>query len=210
MAKLSELYFSTADLSAIEQAVRQAELRTSGELAVQIVDRSRDWFRQRLLFGSLFGLLGSGVSLLLTLKTTWGVYFDLTSSILWGIIGFAFGFLLVNLLWFWRTSARRRIVFALAKESFLELPKTNAESAVLVFVSLYEQDAEIVVDTAIAALVANEQWEEIDIRLTRELKAGRHAEGLVAAIGEIGQLMARHFPRQADDRNELPDAPRIG
>jgi putative membrane protein len=31
------------------------------------------------------------------------------------------------------------------------------------------------------------------------------ADGLVVAIESCGALLAAHFPRAADDRNELPD-----
>ena len=34
---------------------------------------------------------------------------------------------------------------------------------------------------------------------------GRVADGLVEAIAKVGTVLAAHFPRQADDINELPD-----
>jgi putative membrane protein len=38
-----------------------------------------------------------------------------------------------------------------------------------------------------------------------EVRAGRPADGLVAAIERVGGVLAEHFPRSATDRNEIPD-----
>jgi putative membrane protein len=37
------------------------------------------------------------------------------------------------------------------------------------------------------------------------IRAGRLAEGLVAAVEKVGAVLAEHFPRAEDDTNELPD-----
>ena len=31
------------------------------------------------------------------------------------------------------------------------------------------------------------------------------SDGMVAAIGDVGAILGAHFPREADDKNELPD-----
>jgi putative membrane protein len=36
-------------------------------------------------------------------------------------------------------------------------------------------------------------------------RATRFTEGLVLGIQKAGELLAKHFPRRPDDRNELPD-----
>jgi putative membrane protein len=38
-----------------------------------------------------------------------------------------------------------------------------------------------------------------------EIRAGRLADGMIAAVGEVGKVLAEHFPRADDDTNELPD-----
>ena len=41
--------------------------------------------------------------------------------------------------------------------------------------------------------------------LVDEVRAGRPGEGMAAAVGAIGAILAEHFPKTAADTNELPD-----
>ena len=38
-----------------------------------------------------------------------------------------------------------------------------------------------------------------------EVKAGRPADGIVAAVEQVGNVLAEHFPRSSADTNEIPD-----
>ena len=37
------------------------------------------------------------------------------------------------------------------------------------------------------------------------IRAGRVAEGMAAAVEQVGAVLAEHFPRDENDTNELPD-----
>ena len=37
------------------------------------------------------------------------------------------------------------------------------------------------------------------------LRQVRMAQGMAAAVGEVGKVLSEHFPRSEDDVNELPD-----
>jgi putative membrane protein len=39
--------------------------------------------------------------------------------------------------------------------------------------------------------------------VTDGIRNGRAADGLIQAIEHAGELLSQHFPRGADDRNEL-------
>ena len=41
--------------------------------------------------------------------------------------------------------------------------------------------------------------------LIAEIREGRPGEGLSAAIGKIGAILAEHFPFTGTDPNEMPD-----
>ena len=48
-------------------------------------------------------------------------------------------------------------------------------------------------------------WGEAMAALLVEVKAGRPGDGIVAAIEQVGAVLAEHFPRSATDTNEIPD-----
>lgn len=210
MPKLTDICFSENDLSAIEAAVKNAESKTSGELAIQIVEQSRNWTAERLFVAAICAILSVGAALWFTRETHWDVYYDFTQALFWGMIGFVLGFAAIWKLVFWRFTRRRKEVFHDARKVFLALPKTTAETAVLIFVSLKENVAEIIVDKAIATKVSADYWEQVDQKLIESIKSGKHSEGIIAAVNEIGNTLATHFPRTSDDRNELPDRPKLG
>jgi putative membrane protein len=68
-----------------------------------------------------------------------------------------------------------------------------------------EHRAEIVADESIAARVPAEVWGEAMGDMLRHIRKGRIAEGLSVGIRDVGFVLAEHFPRGADDQNELPD-----
>jgi putative membrane protein len=41
--------------------------------------------------------------------------------------------------------------------------------------------------------------------LIADVREGRPGDGIVAAIERVGTVLAEHFPRSADDSNEIPD-----
>ncbi len=83
--------------------------------------------------------------------------------------------------------------------------RTATRTGVLLYISRAEHMAEIVVDEAIHARVPNESWGEAMAALVVELRAGRPAEGISAAVAAIGAILASVLPRTGTDPNELPD-----
>jgi putative membrane protein len=65
--------------------------------------------------------------------------------------------------------------------------------------------AEIIADEAIAARVAPEVWGDAMHALLAEIRQGRVADGMIAAVEGVGAVLAEHLPRADDDANELPD-----
>jgi putative membrane protein len=72
--------------------------------------------------------------------------------------------------------------------------RTAGRTGVLLYLSLLEHRAEIVVDEAIHAKVAPEVWGDAMAALLEEVKAGRPAAGMVRAVDLIGAVLAEHFP----------------
>jgi putative membrane protein len=207
MATLVERYFSKADLDAVTEAVRKAELKSSGELAVQLASRSHRWMLERIIDAALFGIACFIVALFLA-RPDWGMYYNVSQGLLYGVIGFAVGWFVWPLLL--KSERRRnRIVWKRALKLFSQLTPTRGHTGVLIFMSLEENQVALVADKGIAEKVAPGYWDAQHAVIAKAMKAGNHAEGLIQALNEIGDELGRHFPRQADDINELPDAPTI-
>ena len=83
--------------------------------------------------------------------------------------------------------------------------RTIGRTGILIYLSMREHRAEIVADEAITSVTRPETWGEAMVALLVEVKAGRPADGIVAAVEQIGTVLAEHFPRTAADTNEIPD-----
>ena len=86
---------------------------------------------------------------------------------------------------------------------------TEDNAGVLVYLLLADRDVEIVADRGIDRRVPSGVWKAICTRMEAQFRESRFVEGVVAGIGEIGALLAAHFPHTADAPNELPDKPVI-
>lgn len=84
---------------------------------------------------------------------------------------------------------------------------TEHNSGVLIYVQAVDRKVEIVADRGIHARVGQEFWESVCGRLQAAFRAGQFEAGALAAIGEITEALAAHFPPGGDNPNELPDAP---
>ncbi len=83
--------------------------------------------------------------------------------------------------------------------------RTIGRTGILLYLSAGERRAEIVADEAILNVTTPETWGEAMAALLTEVKAGRAGDGIVAAVGLIGAVLAEHFPRDRADLNEIPD-----
>ena len=83
--------------------------------------------------------------------------------------------------------------------------KTTGKTGILIYLSLAERRAEIVADEAILKVTDDHTWGEAMHALIEDVRDGRPADGICAAIERIGVVLSEHFPRSADDSNEIPD-----
>ncbi|MFA6116080.1 MAG: TPM domain-containing protein [Sphingomonas sp.] len=83
--------------------------------------------------------------------------------------------------------------------------RTQARVGILLYLSLDERMAEIVADEAIHKVVPAERWGDAMAALVDEVRLGRPAQGMAAAVAQIGTILSENFPKTETDRNELPD-----
>ena len=99
-----------------------------------------------------------------------------------------------------RVRRRAITVFKAAAER-----RTVGRTGILIYLSMAERRAEIVADEAILAVTDGTTWGEAMAALLIAVKQGRVGDGMVAAISQVGVVLAEHFPRSATDANEIPD-----
>ena len=106
-------------------------------------------------------------------------------------------------LWAGLTSRQRAIeVF-----SMLQVWNTEENTGILLYVLLADHKVEVVADRGIQKRVAAEEWGAIVKAMEAQFRAGQFEAGALAGVRAASDLLARHFPGSADDRNQLPDRP---
>jgi putative membrane protein len=215
---------SEADRQRVSEAVHAAEGATAGEI-VTIVSRTSDWYLDVALWWSVIvGVLALAAlaafpafytGLVDQLAGEWISDWTLADALELALAVFVIKFVAMRLLLQWmrlrliltpkRVKAnrvRRRALryFKVGAES-----RTSGRTGILIYLSLAERMAEIVADDAIHSAVAPEVWGEAMAHLVAEVREGRIADGMIAAVSDVGAILATHFPRSQDDVNELPD-----
>jgi putative membrane protein len=83
--------------------------------------------------------------------------------------------------------------------------RTAAGTGILIYLSEDERMAEIIAEEGIHAKVGDAVWQDAMAALIANVRQGRVADGMVAAIERVGAVLAQHFPHDPNDINELPD-----
>ncbi|MEO5960209.1 MAG: TPM domain-containing protein [Opitutaceae bacterium] len=96
---------------------------------------------------------------------------------------------------------------AAARKEFerLGMTQTAACNGVLIFLAPSSHTFAVLGDTAIHEKCGEAFWSELAATMTERFKRAEFTAGLELGIARAGELLAQHFPRGADDRNELPD-----
>lgn len=94
---------------------------------------------------------------------------------------------------------------AFAEKKFIDLgmQKTEERNAVLILVAPRAQKFAVVGDEGIHKKCGTEFWEQLVATMRGHFQREAFTDALVEAIVTAGDLLAQHFPRQSDDRNEL-------
>ena len=215
---------SDSDRERVSAAVAAAESASAGEIVTILAQGSDDYADVALAWSAFVGLLA--LTALMALPDFYlGIYERITGGWVheWtprAVFGVALlvttlkvaGMWLI-LLWrplrLWLTPApiRHRRVRGRAVNAFKigAERRTHGRTGILIYLSLAEHRAEIVADEAIASKVAPEVWGDAMAAMLAELKQDHLADGLIAAVAKVGEVLAEHFPRAEDDQNELPD-----
>ena len=199
-----------SDRHAVVAAIKDAELKTNGEIMVVVAKQSDDYVHVPIH-------IAAGMALGVPFVLPWAArFFPWASVTLWWVfaiqlIVFIVVALVLSQSWFRYLVTPRRLMRKYAHRNaatqFLAVNAhgTGGRTGVLIFVSLLERYVEIVADTAIAAKVSHADWQRIVDQMLPLLKAQKLTEALVLGVELSGEKLAKHFPPSAANPNELPD-----
>jgi uncharacterized membrane protein len=76
---------------------------------------------------------------------------------------------------------------------------------VLIYLAVDNHTLAIAGDAGVHARVGEAYWHGIRDAMVERLRRGAARDAVLHAVGEVGQVLRRYFPRRPDDRNELSD-----
>ena len=215
---------SDADHDRVSAAVSAAEATTAGEIVTIVTERSDGYTDVALAWAALIAatallalslLPAFYLGLIDRITGTWANEWTPGEIFLVALAVATLKFLGILLIQLWpplkyalipgAVKSRRVLVRAITCFKVGAERRTHGRTGILIYLSLREHRAEIVADAAIASKVAPEVWGEAMAAMLAEIKAGRLADGMIAAVERVGAVLAEHFPRAENDINELPD-----
>ncbi len=188
------------------ETVRVIEARTAAEIVVTVKDRSASYRHVDVSIGAALAVL--------TLLAY--VYFPITFSddlaVPSVIFSFAAGVLLSSAFdapkrLFVSRRTRHRHVAQAARAAFVDqgISATRARTGILVFVSLLENDVEIVADIGVDPDGMGAPWRDARKALDDGARADVSPEELARLLLALADPLAQALPVTHDDVNELPD-----
>jgi putative membrane protein len=202
----ADKYFTAEEQERIQQAVVATERRTAGEIVPMIVGASSHYAEIDL------SCLIAGLLLGTTAAFFWGNPWGLThAELAWPVGGAALGLLLCRFPPIKRRlTPEARMIEAVHLRSLAAftahgLHYTKAHTGILILASLFERRVVVLADRGIHEKVQDGTWDEIVRIVTAGLKSKDGCAAFCAAIEECGKILAGHFPRLPEDRDELED-----
>jgi putative membrane protein len=217
------LKLTEADHARVSVAIAEAEAKSDGEIIAIAADQSDSYHDVGLHYAvlALFLVLAWAAIWPQQLEAWWTRLMGWTAeptqrellTLLFGLALFKFLVVLFAMKWMplrllltpgsTKTRRVRRRAIMLFKTGGEK--RTIGRTGILIYLSMGEHRAEIIGDEAITAVTTPETWGEAMAALLTEVKAGRPADGIVAAVERIGEVLATHFPKSSTDTNEIPD-----
>lgn len=217
---MSKINFTNEEKEKIKASVKEAESKTSGEIATGFIKESDNYAVYELTFAVFIGLVyfvgmlffANGIE-----ESIKQMSWDYSPHYLLMFYGFstflviAIVYLLTNIPFIDRLivpkSVMQQKVNQRAERHFLEsgIYNTKDRTGILIFISSLERRVELLADKGISKKIPQEKWDAIVGNIIDGIKSNQLVKHLSESIRECGNLLAEQFPIQPDDVNELKD-----
>lgn len=217
---MPKIGLKSGDLEKINNAVKKAERKTTGEISLAFIKESYDYAAQELMFGIICGFLYFFTVVFFAhpiediIKKMFWDYSVIHLLVFFGLSTFMvilIFYLLANIPFINRLIVSKKLMTQKVNERavryFMESGTVNTRehTGILIFMSLLERRVELLADRGIARKIPQQQWESIIEHITTGIKSGRFTQHLIEALQRCGDLLSEHFPARSDDINELGD-----
>ena len=227
-----ETFFSEIEKKNIENAIKEAELKTSGEIVAMVVDKSSEYsdsdFMGSISLSAVISIIPVQIFfsysdfILRKLIPAMGWYIEIPDATRF-IAGLSFFILLTMILHLPLKAilnkapvlkklfiTNKRMAEKVQDKAFRGfyrhgLNKTKDGTGVLFFISVFEKRVHILADHGIYSKIKQETLDKYAESISKGIAKGTGGEALCKAIKDAGQELAGYFPIQSDDVNELPD-----
>ena len=219
-ALIKKLKLDDKALTEIQDAVKHAESKTTGEIAIAVTAESSSY-----AFWELITAVGVSLLLLASLFPLAGQIYAWLGRVFWGpepwylaafyVIVCTIEVLLLYLLFnipafdslVVPQKAKDAAVYARAVRYFTEsgVYCTKEHSGILIFVSYFEREVRVVADKGISEKISQDLWNLIADELAESFAKGNAKDAFINAVNKCGDLLAENFPNHEDNPDELPD-----
>lgn len=205
--------YSDSEKRQITEAVAAAEAGTSGEIVPIVTEVSGEYFWVPPVMGFRLGLaalISAEIVNSLSWPVSWG--WTLSFTLAFSFLGYVLGLI---------PSVARLVIgdFRLASNvqrtahSFFiteGLVETRDRTGVLILVSRFERRIFILADRGIYSKLSSDYLEKLCAEFSLSAQRDEEVAALCGIIQRVGAELLHHFPRDAEDQNELSNSLRIG
>ena len=203
---MAKPFLTDESKEALSAAVRAVEAVSSAELVVAVRPRSGSYLHAEFAVGIAAGL--AALAVLLYSRWTFGLVWFLVDPVLAGVLA---GFAIYRSPGLHRAltrrSALRRRVEMAARSTFLErrVHGTSGRTGILLYISLLEREAALVVDLGVEALAATEVWRAAAGEVEAAVRRGDSGTEVAAKVRDLATVLGPALERSSADVDELPN-----
>lgn len=192
--------------AALAEAVRAVESCSSAELVVAVRPRSGSYLHADLTWGILAGL--AALAVLLYSRWEFALIWFLVDPVVVGALA-ALAASRSDILRraLTRKGERRQRVETAARSLFVErrVHGTGGRTGILLYVSVLEREAAMVVDVGVEAIADTDAWRKTVGEIEAAVRSGADGGALAERIHGLAALLGPALERSAADVDELPD-----